>query len=179
MTLYRRLSRVLRVATFFSDSTRKWQVGITLLVVSVVDRLHWAGLGRRGGRPKARLDDTVDPYFSVVGVAMSSLLGLLKDWEQGGQWGLLKWFGLSDWSEKAPRKYARTTLVRLSAGLFRRTEQRFASWPYRLQWLISSGVSEDGKDQVANEFISAPDCSWARSAEPFGSVPDRRGSALQ
>lgn len=37
-------------------------------------------------------------------------------------------------------------------------EQRFAGWPYRLQWLISPNVTSDRKQAVAEESVRAHAC---------------------
>lgn len=71
------LSRILRASAFFGDDTRRWQVGVTLVTASVVDRLHWQVLGARGKRFKANLEDMIDPHKSIVGAASAKLLSLL------------------------------------------------------------------------------------------------------
>lgn len=71
---------------------------------------------------------------------------------------MLKWFGLQSRDEEGPRRFARNMLTRLSAGLFQRTEKRFAGWPYRLQWLIATGVPVDVQQRTAQEFVDAPAC---------------------
>lgn len=158
------MKRVLRISTFFSEPARRWQVGVTLMCAAVVDKLHWRILGARGKLPKASLGDIVDPVSSVVGIALEKVLTLAECWSADGEWRVLTWFGLTDFADEAPRRWARNTLLRIAAGLFVRTEQRFSSWPYKLAWLISDFASDDEKNVVAKEFLDAPGCCLG----PFG-----------
>ena len=58
------MSRILKLSPFFCDAQRKWQVGVVLVNVGVVDQLHWQILGATCVRAKADLFDMVDPRSS-------------------------------------------------------------------------------------------------------------------
>lgn len=100
-TAAKNMSRMLRVSTFFKEKSRQWQTGVTLIAVSVVDKLHWAILGPRGARQKANLTAMVDPHCSIVGEAMTSLADLSDAWAPEQKWGMLKWLRLDDSSPAA------------------------------------------------------------------------------
>lgn len=157
------MSRVLRASSFFAGESRQWQVGITLVAVSVVDRLHWGILGRRGKTDKANLHAMVDPKDSIVGEAIQALLNLLDGWLREAEWGLLEQLGLPSVDASEPRRFARNTVLRLSAGLFQRTEK----WPYRLQFLVSPNVSTVVKAMVAQALIDARPCCVGAFARAF------------
>lgn len=163
-TTIKDMGRILRVSAFFQDPGRKVEVGITLKAVALIDTLHWQVLGERGRRPKADLASMVDPTRSIVARLLHKALDLFGGWGADLQWGFLRYFGLASFEDADARRFARNALLSLSAGLFRRLEQRFASFPYRLQWLISDTVSRARKEGVAMEFIQAPACCLG----PFG-----------
>lgn len=83
-TMVQVLSRVLRVSAFFSDGDRKWQTGVTLITVSVVDKLHWDILGSGGKRERATLSNMVDPTASRIVATLAQLFDLLSGWHGDG-----------------------------------------------------------------------------------------------
>lgn len=152
------MGRILRVSKFLSTPERQWQLCVTLTSVSIVDKLRWRILGARGRQTKAGLMEMVDSRQSIVGEALEKLLQLLDMWSEVGVWGLLKQFGLQDWSAEGPRRFARNSLLRTAAGLFYRTEKRFNSWPYKLYWLVADSIPLVVKGAVAQELLEAPPC---------------------
>lgn len=142
------MSRVLRASAFFRRADRAWQLGVTIVSVGIVDRLHWQVLGAHGAGSKATLTDLVDPKKTMVGEAMARVVSLLDSWSPDGEWAVLQWFRLPGWADADARRFTRNTLTRLAAGLFMRTEKRFCTWPYRLQWLLSASVDDETKDRA-------------------------------
>lgn len=163
-TVVKNMSRVMKISAYFSESSRCSEVGVTLSVVSIIDKLHWRVLGSKGKHAKANLSAMVDPVRSCIATASAELLECMDGWSAEGRWALLRWFGVRDFLEIAPKRFARAVVLQVSAGLFRRTEQRFASWPYRLQLLISNQVSDGVKGGVVEDFLGACDCCLG----PFG-----------
>ena len=76
---------MLKLSGFFGKAAQKVKVGVTLISVSVVDKLHWSVLGARGRRRKANLSDMVDPDQSVVIDTTRRLYELMDGWSPTGE----------------------------------------------------------------------------------------------
>lgn len=166
-TVATNLSRILRVSVFFSDPTRKWQVGVTLISVAVVDKLHWDILGAQGRKRKATLAEMAGPSGNVVASAQAKFVALLDGWSEAGAWSLLEWFALPSWTDEQSRRWARNVLLRLSAGTFDRTEKRFSVWPYKLYLLVAHGISPEDKRSIVSDLLVAPSCCLGPFATAF------------
>lgn len=152
-------ARVLRVAKFWGQAEHKWKAGIVLIALAPVDRLTYLIMGT--GQGPAKLNDMVDPEKSIVGRASQQILRLLSVWsdnEDNTTWTLLGELGFADWEvNSCMRQFARKQCVQLSCGIFRRLVVRLAGFPYRLQWLSSSAVSDEVKETLADEFFALPE----------------------
>jgi hypothetical protein len=162
-------ARVLKLSTYFRAPGTSWQVAVVLIGASIIDRLHWAVIGAPSrGIAKLSLSGLVDPLDSKVVAAMGSLLALLSSWglsdDHDSDWRLLPFVGARDVAQGQLMTFARTTMIQLSAALFMKAEMRFASWPYRLQHLISLHTSAAQKAETAKAFLDASPCCLG----PFG-----------
>ena len=152
------MSRIHRVSTFFQIPERRWQLGIAVKVVSIVEELHWTLLGGKG-RPKASIATLVDPGASVVALALNKLYNLLLDWDPAHDaWSHLRFFGVTNFSNEQLMLSARAQCVQVGARLFFDIEKRFASWPYRAQWLHSPSTNEQERAAVRDEILAARPC---------------------
>lgn len=173
-------SRVLKVSRYFGNFENKWQIVVILKAACIVDFMHWGLLGRGGRRPPADLHGLVDINKSLIAEALSACLCHLLEWRLDGRWALLKFFGMDAGHMANPEsmRWARRVLLQVGAGIWLRMELRFASWPYRLQWLITDSTSEAEKDEVAQQFIDEPACclgSFCKALRRvFGSVAELR-----
>ena len=159
-------SRAMKVTAFFNDEQQRWKLGALLIVSSEVEKLHWILLGSvRESRRKASLSDLVDPYTSIIASSLSRLARLLHTWgPRAQQWKLLGFLGIVNFNVDGIMRYVRNLVLQVSSSLFQRLEVRHASWPYRLQWLISPNTSKAERQLCATQFTEAKHCCLA----PFG-----------
>jgi hypothetical protein len=153
-------TRVIKLASYFSDCVRQWQMIIIIMGASIVDKLHWVVLGRGPHQPKATLAEMIDPFASPITIALNSSFKLMKAsaWTCDGPWGLLQFFGIVDFKVQHLMRFALRVLVQCSASVYLRLAARFASWPYRLHWLLNDRITTEEKRAIAQDFIDAREC---------------------
>ena len=140
--------RILRISSYFGQANQSVAIGCLLIAITVVDNLHHGIIGH-ARKNRATLTSMAHPFRSIVGSALQKVLTLLEHWamEDACPWHLLEWLGWATSDQAKVRLLARRTLIRLSCGLFRRLELRFAGWPYKLVWLLlavpSPSAAED------------------------------------
>lgn len=159
----RHCSRVVRLSAFFAHRSRRWQMGVVLVVSSAIDRLHWRILGFNGV-PKLALGGLVDPGVSEVGRLMDELWHLADKWAATEAWRVLPWLGLDRLDDASAMLFARRVVISLSCGVFVQAERRFSTWPYKLQHLISPHTTEGQKLEVMQQLLQARPCCLG----PFG-----------
>ena len=136
--------RVLKISTYFATPGRSVVLGCLLISLAVVDQLHHSIIGH-GRENRATLWTMAHPFYSVVGVALQRVLSLMEVWfvGVGSPWHLLNWLGFGTCDHYQIRLLCRRILIRVSCGVFRRLEIRFAGLPYRLLWLLLVTATPD------------------------------------
>ncbi|CAK0821660.1 unnamed protein product, partial [Prorocentrum cordatum] len=105
--------RVLKVPAFFQDPHRPWQLGIILIVVSVLDRFGWRVIGAPSrGVQKLGLGELVDPGRSALADTVEVLTNLVENFKiHDGGWKLLSWLGAERADRSIVMTYARVQVL--------------------------------------------------------------------
>lgn len=130
--------RLLRVVQGFCQEGCCIRVGIVLATLLVVDKILFRILGNGEKGSRATVADMVSIDKSPIARASQDLLSMLASWGPGSRaWEIVEVLGC-DFGDESMRKFARSQIMHLCAGLVDVFELRYSLPPYTLLQTFTS-----------------------------------------